>query len=42
MVSVRLLSIGYIEPIEGFEDRLKLEFDILNEEGFKITLKKVM
>ena len=40
MVSVRLLSIGYIEPIEGFEDRLKLEFDILNEEGFKITLKK--
>jgi putative sporulation protein YtxC len=40
VVSVRLLSIGSIEPIEGFEDRLKLEFDLLKEEGFKITLKK--
>lgn len=40
MVSVRLLSIGSIEPIEGFEDRLKLEFDLLKEEGLKITLKK--
>jgi len=38
---VRLLSLGQIEPIEGFEDRLKLEFDLLKEEGFKITLKKV-
>ena len=38
---MRLLSIGSIEPIEGFKDRLKLEFDILNEEGFKITLKQI-
>ncbi|MDD4570548.1 MAG: putative sporulation protein YtxC [Tepidanaerobacteraceae bacterium] len=37
---MRLLSIGSIEPIEGFEDRLKLEFDLLKEEGFKVTLKK--
>ncbi|MGI5857773.1 MAG: sporulation protein YtxC [Tepidanaerobacteraceae bacterium] len=37
---MRLLSIGSIEPIEGFEDRLKLEFDLSKQEGFKITLKK--
>ena len=34
------MSIGSIEPIEGFEDRLKLEFDLSKQEGFKITLKK--
>lgn len=37
---MRLLSIGIIEPIEGFIDRLELEFDLLKEEGLEITLKK--
>jgi hypothetical protein len=31
---VRLLSIGYIQPIEGFEDRLKLEFDLIKGRRF--------
>lgn len=37
---MQLLSIGIIEPVEGLEDRLKLEFDILKDEGLEITLKK--
>jgi len=37
---VRILSIGSIKPVEGFEDRLKLEFDILSKKGFNVTLKK--
>ena len=37
---MQLLSIGLMEPIEGFEDRLKLEFDILKDEGVNISLKK--
>jgi len=35
------LTIGLIEPIDGFEDRLKLEFDLLKEEGLGITYKKI-
>ncbi|HQA59757.1 MAG: putative sporulation protein YtxC [Tepidanaerobacteraceae bacterium] len=38
---MRLLTIGSIEPIAGFEDRLKLEFDLLKEDGFEITYKKI-
>jgi len=38
---VRLLTIGSIEPIAGFEDRLKLEFDLLKEDGLEITYKKI-
>jgi hypothetical protein len=41
VVFVRLLTIGSIEPIAGFEDRLKLEFDLLKEDGFEITYKKI-
>lgn len=37
---MQLLSIGIIQPVDGFEDRLKLEFDILKDEGLEITLKK--
>lgn len=37
---MRLLCIGLMEPIEGFEDRLMLEFDILKDEGIQIVLKK--
>ncbi|MCR4432046.1 MAG: putative sporulation protein YtxC [Tepidanaerobacteraceae bacterium] len=37
---MQLLSIGIIEHVDGFEDRLKLEFDILKDEGLEITLKK--
>jgi len=40
VVEVRILSIGSIKPVEGFEDRLKLEFDILSKKGFNVTLKK--
>jgi putative sporulation protein YtxC len=40
VVPVQLLSIGVIEPVEGFEDRLKLEFDLIKDEGIQITLKK--
>lgn len=39
MVLVRLLTIGSIEPVQGFEDRLKLEFDLLREEGLNINYK---
>jgi putative sporulation protein YtxC len=40
VVPLKLLTIGYIQPIEGFENRLKLEFDLLKEEGLQATLKK--
>jgi len=30
-----------MEPVEGFEDRLKLEFDMLKDEGVEILLKTV-
>lgn len=38
--SLQLLSIGIIEPVDEFEDRLKLEFDILKDEGLEITIKR--
>jgi putative sporulation protein YtxC len=38
---VRLLSIGIIEPIEGFEDRLDLELKILRDEGIEIIIKLI-
>ncbi|NLZ54516.1 MAG: sporulation protein [Thermoanaerobacteraceae bacterium] len=38
---MRLLTIGSIEPINGFEDRLKLEFELLKEEGLGINYKKI-
>jgi putative sporulation protein YtxC len=36
---VRLLNIGIIEPINGFEDRLDLELKILKDDGVEIMLK---
>lgn len=36
---MRLLSIGLMEPVDGFEDRLKLEFDILKDEGLEVSIK---
>jgi len=39
---LRLLTIAFIEPIDGFEDRLKLEFNLLKEDGLEITYKKAM
>jgi len=39
VIPVKLLTIGCLEPIEGFEDRLKLEFDMLKDEGVEIILK---
>jgi len=41
VVLVRLLTIGSIEPIASFEDRLKLEFSLLKEDGFEITYRKL-
>jgi len=40
VVRVKLLTIGVIEPIDGFDDRLKLEFDLLREEGLGINYRK--
>ncbi len=37
---MRILSIGSIKPVEGFEDRLNLELDLLSKKGFDVTLKK--
>jgi len=39
---VRLLTIASIEPIAGFEDRLRLEFNLLKEDGLEISYKKVL
>lgn len=39
---MQLLSIGIIKPVEGLEDRLKLEFDILKDEGLEIAIKKTV
>lgn len=38
---LQLLTIGLIKPIEGIENRLKLEFDLLEEEGVKVVLEKI-
>lgn len=38
---MQLLTIGLTNPIKGFENRLKLEFELLKEEGINIVLKKV-
>lgn len=35
------LTIGLTDPIKGFENRLRLEFELLKEEGIKIVSKKV-
>jgi len=40
VVLMQLLSIATINPIEGFEDRLELEFDMLQEDGLDIALKR--
>jgi RNA polymerase sigma factor (sigma-70 family) len=35
-----MLSIGLMKPLSGFEDRLKLEFDILKDEGLDVKVRK--
>ncbi len=40
MIPVLMLSIGLMKTLDGFEDRLKLEFEILKDEGLNVKLKK--
>ncbi len=40
MIPVLMLSIGLMKPLSGFEDRLKLEFDILKDEGLDVKVRK--